>query len=173
MISNHLSLIEELRPASNELTAQIEQYLAAGGKIDKSGQSKPRPEVLASLKQPPTFHRPAVKTEIELQVARIRVMAPTMSRRDICDREGITLGVLKGIASRYGITFPIRPKLPSPPNKADSIRDAFLVVRINECISAGVSRQQCCIQLKISSTLPYRLIKDYEIDYPKLAPAFR
>ena len=173
MISNHLSLIEELRPASNELTAQIEQYLAAGGKIDRSGQSTPRPESIASLKQPPTFHRPAVKTETELQIARIRQMAPTMSRRDICDKEGITLGVLKGIASRYGITFPIRPKQPSPPNKVDAIRDAFLVIRINESIAAGVSRQQCCINLKISSTLLYRLIKDYSIDYPKLAPAFR
>lgn len=173
MISNHLSLIEELRPASNELAAAVEQFLAAGGKIDTSGQSKPRPEILAGLKQPPTFHRPAVKTETELQVVRIREMAPTMSRRDICEKEGITLGVLKGIASRYGITFPIRPQMPSPPNKVDSIRDAFLVVRIKECIESGVSRQQCCIKLKISSTLLYRLIKDYSIDYPKLAPAFR
>lgn len=108
-----------------------------------------------------------------MQVARIREMAPTTSRRDICDKEGITLGVLKGIAGRYGITFPIRPKQPSPPNKVDSIRDAFMVIRIGECIAAGVSRQQCCINLKISSTLLYRLIKDYEIDYPKLKPAFR
>ena len=173
MISNHLSLIEELRPASNELAAQVEQYLAAGGKIDTSGKPKSQPKILTSLKQPPTFHRPAVKSEIELQVARIREMAPTMSRHDICDKEGITLGVLRGIAGRYGITFPIRPKIPSPPNKVDSIRDAFLVVRIGECIAAGISRQQCCITLKISSTLLYRLIKEYEIDYPKLKPAFR
>ena len=173
MISNHLSLIEELRPASNELAAAVEQFLAAGGKIDTSGQSKPRPEVLASLKQPPFFQSQSVKTETDLQVARIREMAPTTSRRDICDKEGITLGVLKGIAGRYGITFPIRPKQPSPPNKVDAIRDAFLVIRIRECIAAGVNRQQCCINLKISSTLLYRLIKDYEIDYPKLKPAFR
>lgn len=173
MISILQNEVERLRPASNELAAQVEQYLAAGGKIDTSGQSKPKPEVLASLKQPPTFHRPAVKTETELQVARIREMAPTTSRRDICDKEGITLGVLKGIAGRYGITFPIRPKQPSPPNKVDAIRDAFLVIRIRECIAAGVSRQQCCINLKISSTLLYRLIKDYDVDYPKLKPAFR
>ena len=41
MISNHLSRIEELRPASNELAAQVEQYLAAGGKIDTSGSLSP------------------------------------------------------------------------------------------------------------------------------------
>ncbi|WP_339437076.1 hypothetical protein [Pseudomonas sp. EL_65y_Pfl1_R32] len=173
MISILRNEVERLRPAQEELAAQMAEYVARGGKIDTSGQSKPRPEVLAALKQPPTFHRPSVKTDIELQVARIRNMAPTMSRRDICEKEGITLGVLKGIASRYGITFPIRPKQPSPPNKVDSIRDAFLVVRINDCIGAGVSRQQCCIQLKISSTLLYRLIKEYGIDYPKLKPAFR
>ena len=173
MISILQNEVERLRPASEDIAAKTAPFLAAGGKIDDSGMSKPRPELLSSLKQPPTFCRPAVKTETELQVARIREMAPTMSRRDICEKEGITLGVLKGIASRYGITFPIRPKQPSPPNKVDSIRDAFLVVRIGECIAAGVSRQQCCIKLKISSTLLYRLIKEYEIDYPKLKPAFR
>ncbi|SUD43761.1 Uncharacterised protein [Pseudomonas fluorescens] len=173
MISILHNEVERLRPAHDELAAQMAEYVARGGKIDTSGRSKPRPEVLASLKQPPTFHRPSVKSYIELQVARIRNMAPTMSRRDICEKEGITLGVLKGIAGRYGITFPIRPQQPSPPNKVDSIRDAFLVVRIGECIAAGVSRQQCCINLKISSTLLYRLIKDYEIEYPKLKPAFR
>lgn len=173
MISILQNEVERLRPASEDIAARTALYLAAGGKIDTSGMSTPRPEVLASLKQPPTFHTPAVKTEVELQVARIREMASTTSRRDICEKEGITLGVLKGIAGRYGITFPIRPKQPSPPNKVDSIRDAFLVVRIGECIAAGISRQQCCITLKISSTLLYRLIKEYEIDYPKLKPAFR
>lgn len=96
-----------------------------------------------------------------------------MSRRDICAKEGITLGVLKGIAGRYGIKFPIRRKQPSPPNRIDSIRDAFLVVRIKECIAEGISRQQCCNTLKISYNLLYRLIEDYGIDYPKLNPAFR
>lgn len=172
-VSNNLSLIEELRTASNELAAQVAQFLASGGKIDTSGASTPRPESIASLKQPPTFHRPSVKTETELQVARIREMAATMCRRDICEKEGITIGVLKGIASRYGITFPIRPKLPSPPNRVDSIRDAFLVVRVKECIAAGQSRNQCMTTLKISSTLLIRLIEDYGIDYPKLKPAFR
>ncbi|NWC48678.1 hypothetical protein HX788_08970 [Pseudomonas edaphica] len=170
MISNHLSLVEALRPASDELAAQVDQYLAVGGKIDTQCQPAPR---TPGPKQPPTFHRPAVKTETELQVSRIKEMAATMSRRDICAKEGITLGVLKGIAGRYGIKFPIRPKQPSPPNRIDSIRDAFLVVRIKECIAEGISRQQCCNTLKISYNLLYRLIEDYGIDYPKLKPAFR
>ncbi|WP_256353706.1 MULTISPECIES: hypothetical protein [Pseudomonas] len=34
MISNHLSLVEALRPASDELAAAVDQYLAAGGKIE-------------------------------------------------------------------------------------------------------------------------------------------
>lgn len=33
MISNHLSMVEALRPASNELAAAVEQFLAAGGTI--------------------------------------------------------------------------------------------------------------------------------------------
>lgn len=34
MISNPLSLVEALRPASDELAAQVEQYLAADGNIE-------------------------------------------------------------------------------------------------------------------------------------------
>jgi hypothetical protein len=173
MISILQNEVERLRPASEDIAAMTAAFLAAGGKIDESGVSAPRPDVLSSLKQPPTFHRPSVKNETEQQVARIREMAATMCRRDICDKEGITIGVLKGIASRYGITFPIRPKMPKAPNRVDSIRDAFLVVRINECIAAGQSRNQCMVTLKISSTLLYRLIEDYGVDFPKLKPAFR
>ena len=33
MISNHLSLVEQLRPKSNELAAQVAQFLASGGQI--------------------------------------------------------------------------------------------------------------------------------------------
>ena len=33
MISNHLGMVEALRPASNELAAAVEQFLAAGGNI--------------------------------------------------------------------------------------------------------------------------------------------
>lgn len=36
MISNHLSLVEALRPASDELAAQVEQYLAAGSQIGRA-----------------------------------------------------------------------------------------------------------------------------------------
>lgn len=34
MISNHLSMIEELRPVSDELAAQIAEFVAAGGEIE-------------------------------------------------------------------------------------------------------------------------------------------
>jgi hypothetical protein len=91
---------EALRPASDELAAQVDQYLAAGGKIDTQCQSAPR---TPGPKQPPTFHRPAVKTETELQVSRIKEMAATMSRRDICAKEGI--GASEKLTERSAISL--------------------------------------------------------------------
>ncbi|MNG24662.1 hypothetical protein D3C85_1099710 [compost metagenome] len=44
MISNHLNLVEQLRPKSNELTAQVEQYLAAGGKIEEAAPYNYKPK---------------------------------------------------------------------------------------------------------------------------------
>ena len=45
MISNNLSLVEALRPASDELAAAVDQYLAAGGKIEVAEpyHYKPKP----------------------------------------------------------------------------------------------------------------------------------
>lgn len=50
---------------------------------------------------------------------------------------------------------------------------AMLVTQVKDCIAKGINRMRCCENLGISSTLLYRLIKDYDIDYPKLEPAFR
>lgn len=173
MISNHLSLIDVLRPKSNELADQVEQWVLMGGKIEVPESVPLKHKTLSERRQPPNFQSPMAKSDTEVQVCRIRDLAKTLSRRQICMREGITLGVLKGIASRYGIKFPVKAKMPSPPNKADAGREALLLIRVKECIALGVSRQQCCITLKISSTLLYRLIKDYAIEYPKMKPAFR
>ncbi|MGP6420517.1 hypothetical protein ACTZGP_17210 [Pseudomonas putida] len=35
MISNHLSLVEQQRQSAEAISAQVAQYLAAGGRIDK------------------------------------------------------------------------------------------------------------------------------------------
>ncbi|MCK9802131.1 hypothetical protein M1B34_31845 [Pseudomonas sp. MAFF 302030] len=172
-VSNNLSLVEQHRPVSNEIADQTALFLAAGGKIqipERVIQVKKPPKERC---QPPNFQRSTVRAETSQQVARIRESAKTMTRREICIQEDISLGVLKGIASRNGIKFLIRGKNSCPPNKADPDLDALLVIQIKECIAKGINRQQCCLSVGISYSLLYRLIDDYGIDYPKLKPAFR
>lgn len=45
MISNYLSLVEALRPASDELAAQVARFLAGGGQIEEAAPIgyKPKP----------------------------------------------------------------------------------------------------------------------------------
>ncbi|MGX0890942.1 hypothetical protein AB7M22_002950 [Pseudomonas sp. ADAK2 TE3594] len=82
-------------------------------------------------------------------------------------------GVLRGIAKRYAIDFTAGSKKTFASNKTAPESDAMLIIRVKECIAKSVNRTRCCEDLGISSTLLYRLIKDFDIDYPKLKPAFR
>lgn len=82
-------------------------------------------------------------------------------------------GVLRGIAARYAIEFTAGPKKAFAPNKTALESDSLLVTQVKDCIAKCINRTRCCAALGISSTLLYRLIKDYDIDYPKLEPAFR
>ena len=172
MISNHLNIINERQPAANELAAQVARFLAVGGEIREPEANAPL-RSLSNGRQPPNFQRTAVKSKTSLQVSRIRAQAKTLNRAEICEKEGISMGVLRGIASRYAIDFTAGPKKAFAPNKTAPESDAMLVIQVKDCIAKGINRTRCCEDLGISSTLLYRLIKDFDIDYPKLEPAFR
>ena len=172
MISNHLSMIHQRQPFANELAAQVAQYLAMGREIHAPESTVPKKSI-SEGRRTPNFQSAAVKAETSQQVSRIRALAKTLNRSEICEQEGISMGVLRGIAKRYAIDFTAGPKKAFAPNKTAPESDAMLVVRVKECIAKGVNRTRCCEDLGISSTLLYRLIKDFDIDYPKLEPAFR
>ncbi len=57
MISNHLGMVEALRPASNELAAAVEQFLAAGGTVAQlpSPPSNPVPPKRSAKIDPETI----------------------------------------------------------------------------------------------------------------------
>ncbi|WP_256671990.1 hypothetical protein [Pseudomonas sp. 18058] len=61
MISNHLSLVEALRPKSNELAAQVEKYLAAGGKIEEAEPIGYKPKPVSYSNQMPPAPKPFVR----------------------------------------------------------------------------------------------------------------
>jgi len=173
MISNHLNDVEQRRQDASELSEQIAQFLAAGGKIDVP---KPAPIKFTSTserKHPPTFQRPKVRDETTQRVSRIREMAKTMTRNEICEQEGIALATLKAIASKHGIKFQVRQKIGTVPNKATPELEARLVVLIKDCIAGGMNRSQCCKALAISYNMLDRIVRDHKIDYPKLKSAFR
>ncbi|MCU0070636.1 hypothetical protein N8H71_03490 [Pseudomonas koreensis] len=173
MISNHLNDVEQRRQDASELSEQIAQFLAAGGKIDVP---KPAPIKFTSTsdrKHPPTFQRPKVKDETTARVARIREMAKTLTRNEICEREGIALATLKAIASKHAIKFQVRQKIGTVPNKAKPELEARLIVQIKDCIAGGMNRSQCCKALVIRYNMLDRIVRDHKIDYPKLKSAFR
>jgi hypothetical protein len=172
MISNHLSVISERQPIANELSAQIAQFLAMGGKISEPEANAPHKSI-SEGRRAPNFQGAAAKAEKAQQVTRIRELAKSLNRAEICKKEGISMGVLRGIASRYAIEFTAGPKKAFAPNKTAPESDAMLVAQVKDCIAKGINRTRCCEDLGISSTLLYRLINDYDIDYPKLEPAFR
>ena len=121
----------------------------------------------------PNFQSSAVKDATDQQAARIREMAKTMNQTEICEAEGILRGVLRGIGRRYGIEFPVGVKNAFAPNKATPEAEALWVIQIKACMAKGINRSQCAKALNISTTLLGRLIRDYDINYPKMKPAFR
>jgi hypothetical protein len=170
-ISNELSTIKAHDPARNQLAAQVAQFLAMGGRIT-GPESAPRKSYGRNYKGA-NFQAAAAKLEADKQAARIREMAKTLNAIEICEKEGLSRGVLRGIAKRYGIEFTVGVKHAFAPNKLTPESEALMVIQIKECMGKGLNRKQCYEALGISSTLLYRLLKDYDIDYPKMKPAFR
>ncbi|KPA95995.1 hypothetical protein [Pseudomonas asplenii] len=166
MISNDLSLIERNEPLRASLASAVEEFLAGGGQIDVRQVTASKGVSVIERIQTPNFQRSAVKVESDLQAARIRELAKTLNRDEICAKEGLALGVLRGIAKRYGIKFIAGPKKAFAPNKETPEREAALVKRINGCLERKLNRNQACKEIGISYSLLRRLVNDHKIDYP-------
>ncbi|VVM52110.1 hypothetical protein PS663_00843 [Pseudomonas fluorescens] len=183
MISNHLSLVEALRPASDELADQVEQYLAAGGKIEVAEPIgyKPKP-ITYSNQMPPTpkpfFRRkveaaplPLDKTDIRAQarlklVEQIRKLGVTHTQTEVAAALGVSRRLIYNYAARYDITFKA-PTRGGARNLVDKERDAKCAERIRAFMELGITRRQCCGKLAIGSKAFERIIAAHGIDYPK------
>ena len=80
MISNHLSLVEALRPASDELAAAVDQYLAAGGKIEVAEPYHYKPKPITYSNQMPPMPKPFVRRKAEVNP--LPVPLPRAKRHD-------------------------------------------------------------------------------------------
>lgn len=187
MISNHLSLVEALRPASDELAAQVEQYLASGGQIEEAPPYNYKPKPITYSNQMPPAPKPFVRRWVEVAplpldkddirtqariklVEQIRQLGITHTQTEVAAALGVSRRLIYNHASRYDITF----KAPTRGgarnlvhNVIDTERDAKFAERIRAFMDLGISRRQCCGKLATGSKAFERIIAAHGIDYPK------
>lgn len=165
MISNHLSMVEAIRPACNELSALTAQYLPRGGEVHEGPAFGYRPESV-SLHYAPDFQRPAVREESNDLADRVRKLAETMTIDEVMDETGMPRGKLRGMGKRYRFNFKRAVGKWSAPNKVHGEKEAALVKRIYECMELKMTQNKAGKHIGISTTLLKRLIRDYQIPYP-------
>ena len=186
MISNHLSMIEELRPASDELAAQVAEFVAAGGEIEEIEPAPPPKPVVYVPQEPPApkpfvrrnagadalpLDKDDIRTQARLKlVEQIRQLSVTHTQTEVAAALGVSRRLIYNHASRYDITF----KAPTRGgarnlvhNVVDKERDAKFAERIRAFMELGISRRQCCGKLAIGSKAFERIIAAHGIDYPK------
>lgn len=186
MISNHLSLVEALRPASDELSAQVAEFVAAGGEIKEAPpyNYKPKPITYSNQMPPPKpfvrrrveaaplpLDKDDIRTQARLKlVEQIRQIGITHTQTEVAAALGVSRRLIYNHAARYDITFkaPTRGGAPNlVHNVIDTERDAKFAERIRAFMELGISRRQCCGKLAIGSKAFERIIAAHGIDYPK------
>lgn len=186
MISNYLGMVEALRPASNELAAAVEQFLAAGGQIDVAKPPPPPKPVVYGPQEPPA-PKPFVRRRVEpiapppitplerqeeerrQRVAKVMELAPTHTQKEVALATGIGRRTLLSMSKEFGFSFKRVHHLPnsSPEHKAAIAKhELILAERIKAYKKLGISRRQVCEKLHITNNTLKRLLDEHEIDYP-------
>ncbi|WP_421557748.1 helix-turn-helix transcriptional regulator [Pseudomonas canadensis] len=162
MISNHLSLVEALRPASDELAAAVDQYLAAGGKIEVAEPYHYKPKPITYSNQMPPTPKPFVRRKVEanplpldktdirsqdrLKMAeQIRQLGVTLTQTEVAAELGVSRRLIYNYAARYDMTFkpPTRGGARNLVRKeVDEARDAKYAERIRAFLELGITRRQ-------------------------------
>lgn len=187
MISNHLSMIAELRPASDELASQVAEFVAAGGEIEVFEpppplkpvvyvpQEPPAPKPFVRRRTEPAAPPPPTPLEIQQEQRRKRVewvmeLAPDHTQSEVIDITGIGRRTLLSMSKEFDFKF----KRSSHGGynshgfiKAAAEREASLVERINAFKELGISRRRLCVKLHITGTTLTRILEKHSIDYPK------
>lgn len=169
MISNHLSLIERLRKSSNELSAQVTSWVAAGGTIEQAKPFKfePRPlrkeaEYSAPAQTETTQTKRTYQSQLAARmtyVASIRELAKTMTIDQVMAATGKSESAMRRAAQEGDFTFKSK--------HADLDWDMKMIERLTGLRDAGISRFSGCKQVEISDTLLRRLEMQYDFSYPK------
>ena len=187
MISNHLSMVEQLRPVSDELAAQVEQYLAAGGQIEEAAPIGYKPKPITYSNQMPPAPKPFVRRRVEAVllpyapinaraekrtklIEKVAELAANHTQSEVAQLLKVSRRTLCGITQEFGIKFKkaVRGGNQDPERqKQMEERDAQFAIRIRAFMELGVTRRKCCGKLAISNKAFERIIAAHGIDYPK------
>lgn len=187
MISILHNEVERLRPAQEELAAQVAEFVAAGGQIEEGPASGyiPRPATYSS--QMPPAPKPFVRRRVEpikppeptplerqeeerrQRVAKVMELAPTHTQKEVALATGIGRRTLLSMSKEFGFSFKRVHHLPnsSPEHKASIAKhELILAERIKAYKELGISRRQVCEKLHITNNTLKRLLAENSIDYP-------
>lgn len=188
MISNHLSLVEALRPASDELAAQVAEFLASGGQIKEAVPIGYKPKPITYSNQMPPAPKPFIRRRVEpiepppptplerqeeqrrQRVAKVMELAPTHTQKEVGLATGIGRRTLLSMSKEFGFSFKRvhHSRNPSPEQQAAIAKhELILAERIKAYRDLGISRRQVCEKLHITNTTLKRLLEEHSIEYPK------
>ena len=186
MISILRNEVERLRPAHDELAAQMAEFLAAGGEIEEI-KPPPPPKPVVYVPQEPPAPKPFARRRVEAtplpiepidaradrrakQAEQAKALAATHTQTEACFALGMTSKTIKSLAKEFGFTFKrsTHGGYNGPERKKEiSERDAKFAERIKVFKELGVSRRVVCGKLAISNRTLERILGEYCIDYPK------
>lgn len=189
MISILHNEVERLRPAQEELAAQVAEFVAAGGKIEVAEppptpkpvvyvpQEPPAPKPFVRRRAEPVVPPPPTPLEIQQEQRRKRVewvmeLAPDHTQSEVIDITGIGRRTLLSMSKEFDFKFKrsAHGGHNSPERKkALAERDAVLVERIKAYKELGISRRRVCVKLHITSGTLKRILETHSIDYPMSA----
>ena len=187
MISILQNEVERLRPASEDIAARTELFLAAGGKIEEGPSSGYTPKPITYRTQMPPAPKPFVRRRAEAeplpiapldarrdrrvkQAEQVKELAPTHTQSEISMALGMTSKTLKSLASEFGFAFKRSNHggHNGVERKAElAQRDAKFAERIRAFKELGITRRQVCGKLAISNKTLVRILAEHGIDYPK------
>lgn len=187
MISILRNEVERLRPAQEELAAQMAEFLAAGGEIEEGPSSGYKPKPITYSNQMPPTPKPFVRRRVEAsplpfapldvrsdkrakQAELAKSLAPTHTQSQASLRLGMTSKTLKGLAKDFGFTFKRSEHggYNGPERQKQLVeRNAKFAERIKEFKEQGITQRQAYGRLGISRKTFERILEEHGIDYPK------
>ncbi|WP_138725731.1 hypothetical protein [Pseudomonas lactis] len=187
MISILHNEVERLRPAQEELAAQVAEFVAAGGRIEEGPASGYIPKPITYSNQMPPAPKPFVRRRVEAsplpfapldvrsdkrakQAELAKSLAPTHTQSQASLRLGMTSKTLKGLAKDFGFTFKRSEHggYNGPERQKQLVeRNAKFAERIKEFKEQGITQRQAYGRLGISRKTFERILEEHGIDYPK------